>query len=133
MYTTVFKAGVVAFLLDLLQFVDSFFQGLVLIVAQEGGRDGIWKPQCAHGSGVNRTLRALFVDHDPNDLDIIRGIELLEHFLRIGHLRDRFRGDERYRIDVLETRADQGFQVVGLQVGGDGQFQALPSVAGTFD
>jgi hypothetical protein len=34
---------------------------------------------------------------------------------------------------MLEAYADQGFQVVGFEVGGKLAWQALPGIAGTFD
>ena len=83
--------------------------------------------------GGNGPLRALLVDHDPDNFNIIGRIEFFQYFLRIGHLRNGFRRDKRNRIDVLEPRADQGLQIVRLDVSRNLPFQPLPGIARTLN
>ena len=78
-------------------------------------------------------LRALFVDHDADDLDIIGRIEFLQYFFRVRHLRHGFGRHERDGIDVLESRTDQGLQVSPLDVRRNLSLQPLPGIARTFD
>ena len=78
-------------------------------------------------------LRAFLVDHDADDLDVIRRIEFLQHFFGIRHLWHGFRRHERDSIDVLETRADQSLQVSALDVRRNVALQPLPGIARTFD
>ena len=82
---------------------------------------------------IDRPLRALFVDHDTDDFRVIRRIEFLQHFFGVGHLRDGFRRDERNRIKMLEPRANQGFQIIALEMSGNLPLQPLPGIARTFD
>ncbi len=122
-----------AFVVDLFQFVDGFFERLMLIVLQESRRNRIRKPERPHRAGGDRALRAFLIHHNANNLDIVGRIKLFQHFFRVGHLRHSFRRDERNRINMLESRADQGFQIVGLDVSGDLPLQPLPGIARTFD
>jgi len=48
-------------------------------------------------------------------------------------LRDSVGRDEADGVNVLEASGDQGLEIVGLQVGGDLAFEALPGIAGAFD
>jgi len=57
--------------LDDLQRVESLFQGLALIPPEKFGRNGVGKSQGSNGGNVNSPLRALFVDHDADDLDAL--------------------------------------------------------------
>ena len=60
---------------------------------------------------------------------MLRGRELLEHLLGVGHLRNGGRRDEAHRVDVRETRADQLAQVLGLLLRWNLLVQPLPRVA----
>ena len=71
-----------------------------------------------HRLGIDGPLRAFFIDHDADDLHVVRRIEFLQYFFRVRHLRHGFGRHERYRVDVLESRADQGLQIVRLISGG---------------
>ena len=83
--------------------------------------------------GVDGALRAFFVDHDADDLDVIGGIEFFQNFFGIRRLGDGVGGDERDGIDVLKARADQGLEIVGFKFGRDLAFEALPGIARAFD
>ena len=66
----------------------------------------------------------LFVDHDPDNLHVIRRIEFLQHYFGIGHLRYGFWRDERNGINVLEPHANQCLQISALDVGRNLSLQA---------
>ena len=66
------QPGVVGLLLHLLQRFEIFFRRLVLIVLQECRRERVGEPESADGVGGDGTLGATLVDHDADDLDVIR-------------------------------------------------------------
>ena len=126
-------SGLVRLLLHLLQHVQVFFQRLVLIVLQECRRERIRKADGAHRFGRDSALDPALVDHNADDLDIIRRIEFAQDGFRVGHLRHRLGRDERDRVNVLESRGDQRLQVLHLDGSRNLSRQALPGIAGTFD
>ena len=81
----------------------------------------------------NGALSAFFVHHDPDDLDVVRQVDLFQHFFAVGHLRNRLGRNKADRIDVFEPRVNQGAQVTGFQFGGNLPAEALPRVAWAFD
>ncbi len=82
---------------------------------------------------IDGPLRALFVDHDADDLHVVGRIEFFQHFFRVRHLRHGLGRNERDCIDVFESSADQGLQVGALDVRRNQAFQPLPGIAGAFD
>src|SRR5215469_2054314 len=127
------KPGIVRFFLNLLEFIEGLFGGLVLILTKECFRDRIGKSYGGYGLGVDCALHAFFIHHDPDDFDVVGWIEFLEHCFGIRHLRHCFCGDERDGIDVFETGTDESVEVFRLQVSGDDSLQALPSIPRAFD
>ena len=88
------------------------------------GRDGL---------GCNCAFRAFFIHDNPDDRHVIWRIELLEHFLAVGHLGHGFRGNKAHRVNVLETGVDKCAQILHLNFGRDLPLEALPGVTRTFD
>ena len=86
-----------------------------------------------HGIGVDGPLRAFLVHDNSNDLDIIWRIEVFQYFFRVCHLRHRLRRNKRHSINVLESHADQGTEVVCLDRGRNLALQPLPGIARTLD
>ena len=82
------------------------------LFCKKGRRNRIREAERAHGLGGDGALRAFFVDHDADDLDVIGRIEFFENVFGVGHLRDGVGRDERDGVDVLEAGADQGLQIV---------------------
>ena len=105
----------------------------MLIVVYERRRNRIWEAQCAYRFGRNRALRALFIDHDADNLRVVRRIKFLQHLFRVRHLRNCSRRYERPGINVLEAGANQGLQIIRLDVGGNLHLQSLPGISWTFD
>ena len=58
------------------------------------------KPTVRTASRRDGPLRALFVDHDADDFDIVGRIEFFQYIFRVGHLRHRIRGNETDRVNV---------------------------------
>ena len=82
------------------------------------------------GSGA---LSAFFVHDDPDDLDVIRQVDLCQDFFAVGHLRNGLGRNKADRIDVFEPGVNQGTQVTGFQFGRNLPAKALPRVAWAFD
>jgi hypothetical protein len=81
----------------------------------------------------NGALSAFFVYHDPDDLDIVRQVDLFQHFFAVRHLRNGFGRNKADRIDVFEPRVNQGAQVTGFDLRRNLTAEALPRVAWAFD
>ena len=136
------EAGLVGEGTDGLERVDGFFGGLVLIAFEEARGDGIGKAERVDATAIDGALRALDVDDDTDDFELVscggrrheRGqVGEGEDLFGVGHLRDGFGGDEGDGVDVAEAGGDQGAEVFGFHLGGDGEGQALPCVAGALD
>src|SRR5262249_12112803 len=69
----------------------------------------------------------------PDDLDVVRHVDLFQHLFAVGHLRYRFGRHKADRIDMFEPRVDQGAQIAGFQLGGNLPAEALPRVAWAFN
>ncbi len=128
------ESGLNRLLRDLLQHVGRLLDCLVLIALQKRLRHGIREPDRRHLLACERAFQSLVVHDDGDEFHIIRyRAQFAQHRFRVSHLRDRFRRHEAYGINALETRVNQGTQVVGLDVRRDLRRQSLPGVARTFD
>src|SRR6266403_6091753 len=87
----------------------------------------------AHPSCRDRALRALFINDNAYDLNLLERAELLEHLFAVGHLWHRFRRYETHCVDVPEARRDQPAQIFNLPLSRNLTLQSLPRVAWTFD
>src|SRR6266403_3764059 len=87
----------------------------------------------AHPSCRDGALRALFINDNTYDLNVLERSELLEHLFAVGHLRHRFRRYETHRVDVLEARRNQLAQIFDLPLSRNLTLQSLPRIAWTFD
>src|SRR6266513_6466055 len=115
------------------QHLVGVFECLVLIFAQKRFRDGRRITQSANCVRCYGALGTFLIHHNPDDFDVVRQIDLLQHLLAVGHLWDRFGRDKTYSIDVLEPRPDQRAQITHLQFRRDLPRETLPSVARAFD
>jgi hypothetical protein len=61
----------------------------VLILLKKRRRERVWKAEGADCFRSDRAIGAFLIDHNADDLYVVRRIELLEHLLRVGHLRHR--------------------------------------------
>src|SRR5262249_27586056 len=127
------ESGVVSLALDSFELIDSFFEGLPLVVAQKSGGDRVRKAKRTDSCCLDGALSAPGVHDDADDFDVVWRIKFFEDVFGVGHLRDRVRGYERDSVNVLEASADECFQVIHFDVRGDLAFEALPSIARAFD
>src|SRR5262249_42732169 len=119
--------------LDSFELIDSFFEGLALVVAQKSGGDRVRKAKRTDRFRLDGALRALGVHDDGDDFDLLWRIEFFEDVFGVSHLRDRVRGNQRDGVNVPEASADECFQVIHFDVRWDLAFEALPSIAWAFD
>ena len=82
---------------------------------------------------VDRSLRTFFVDNDADDLHVVGRIDLFQHFIGIGHLRDGIGRDERDGVDVLESGLDESPQIGNFDVSRNPPFEPLPGIPRTLD
>ena len=76
-------------------------------------------------------LLATELRHDPETL--VRQAVRSNIRASVSHLRYGLGRDERGRVNVLETRTDQGLEVIGLEVSGNLTLQPLPGIPRTLD
>ena len=125
--------GVVGTLLDRLQYFAILLERLVLVLAQKCRGDRVRIAEGRDALGGNGALCAFLINDDSDDLDVIRRVELLQHFLAVRHLRDSLRRNEAHGINVLEPRVDQRAQVLDFYFDRDLSLETLPSVPGALD
>ena len=83
--------------------------------------------------GFDRALRALFIDHNADDLDVVRRFELFEDLFTVRHLRNRFWRNKTNRVDIFEAGPDERAEVLNLEFPRDLARQSLPGVARTLN
>ena len=104
-----------------------------MIFAQKRFRDGTGITQGRNSFGCNSSLGAFFIHHNADDFDVVGQIDLLEHLLAIGHLRNDFGRNKTHSVDVLKARRDQCAEVARLEFSRDLPFETLPGVSRAFD
>src|SRR6266487_3950793 len=127
------KPGVVSFAFDRFQHLIRIFHCLILIFAQKGLRDGTRITQSRNCFHCHGALGAFLIHDNADEFDVVRPIDLLQHLLAVGHLRDGFRRNKTYSIDVFEPRRDQRAEITRLDFCRDLPFETLPGVAWAFD
>src|SRR6266480_6545692 len=111
----------------------AFFDCLVLVLAQKCLRDRTRVTQGRNAFGGNTALGTLLINHDGDNLHVLRHIDLLQHLFTIAHLWNCLWRDKTYSIDVLESRCDQRAQITRLKFRRDLAFQPLPGVPRAFN
>ena len=97
--------------------IQRLIRSLLLIAQEKLGRDRIRKAQRLYRTRIDGPLSALLIHHDADHLYAARRHQVLEHLLRICHLRNRGGRDETDRIDLREPRGYQHAQIVRLHLG----------------
>ena len=91
------------------------------------------KPRVVTAPVAMRAFRSFFVHHDPDDLDLVRRLQLREHRFAVGHLRHRFRRDETHRVEVPKAGGDQARADIPPSAPSGFARQPLPGIARAFD
>ena len=101
------QPGLEGLLGDLFQQLDVFLRALVLVLPQKRLGNGIWKSQRAHRLGCDCPLRALFIHHDADNLDVIRRFSSRSTSSLLAICDIALERDKRYSVNVLEIDANQ--------------------------